>query len=125
VKIEVEVFCFVTPCIVAVGYGRFGGPSVGSKVFRNVRILPHPSTVTQCRRPRSQFGHTDPKLMIIVKKENCTPSVQIQIPNIFSYLISLCMRNQCPSLQVGYDDTGVQKQPEALFLPCIYLDNIH
>jgi hypothetical protein len=50
VKIQIVVFCVVTPCSVAVGYQRFGGPcclelqsfyteNEGSTVFKNVGYL--------------------------------------------------------------------------------------
>jgi hypothetical protein len=45
---QVEVFCAVTPCSVVVGYQHFGG----SKVFRNVSILPQLYTVSQHKKPR-------------------------------------------------------------------------
>jgi hypothetical protein len=55
VKIQVQVLRDVTPCSVAVGYQRFGGPlsyeDVGNMVLRNVGILPQHHTASQPKRP--------------------------------------------------------------------------
>jgi len=52
-----EVFWVVSPCSVAVGHQRFGGPSChpedgGSMVFLNISILPQHYTATQSGRLR-------------------------------------------------------------------------
>jgi hypothetical protein len=60
VKIQVEVLWIVTPCSVAVGCLRFGGPScvylhgVIHGSFPSVDILPHHYTLSQLRRHRLQ-----------------------------------------------------------------------
>jgi len=54
-RCQVEVYWIVTPCGVAVGY-HIHPEDEGSKVLRNVGILPQHYTASQTRRPRLEFS---------------------------------------------------------------------
>jgi hypothetical protein len=55
-RVQVEAFWVVIPCSVVVGYQRSGGPlhpeDGGSRVLRNIRILPQHYAASRPRRPR-------------------------------------------------------------------------